>query len=40
MVVLTTIIGAVTPSRVVNGPDLAQALLDAGRNRFATPLAL
>ena len=35
MAVLSTMVGALTLSRVVNDPDLAQAFLDAAANQFA-----
>ena len=35
MAILSTMVGAVMLSRVVNDPDLAQAFLDAAADRFA-----
>ena len=40
MVVLSTMVGAMTLSRAVNDPALAQAFLNAASNTFARPLPL
>ena len=40
MAILSTMVGAVTLSRVVNDPDLAQAFLDAGAQQVRESVAL
>jgi hypothetical protein len=39
MAILSTMVGALTLSRVVNDPDLAQAFLDAATGRASWPVA-